>query len=261
MTCAFCGLNASSGIELSDGNIIHNDCYDKNLQKVEDLKRKLRFTEPELARYEKKRGGINGIFRLLFGNEFNYTIKLVTLKDEVEKLKNEINSINNIIIYVYDYMLDYPPDWQERCNQLKELSFSRCQKYGITVGLQAHHIVPLSRGGSNRINNLKLLCKTCHLKEHNKEDFGNEHDSRLSLQNKIDIINQAINKKIRIEFYYRKNNDQFPIKRIVKPYQFTKAFHKMNTGEFTLCVKGFCYLRKADRVFALKRMTHLKILY
>lgn len=260
MACVFCKLNALYGIELSDGNIIHKDCYEKNMRRFDDLKSQLRFAEQELIKYEKKKSGISGFFRLLFGNELNYTIKLAMLDGEVEKLKNEINPISNMITYVHDYMLDYPPDWAERCNQLKKLSFSKCQKCGITIGLQAHHVVPLSRGGSNKINNLKLLCRTCHLKEHNKEDFLSEYSGKLSIQDKVDIINKAIDRGSKIEFFYKKKTDQFSIKRIVKPYKFTKAFHKINVGEFTLCITGFCYIRNADRTFALKRMTQLKIL-
>lgn len=38
-----------------------------------------------------------------------------------------------------------------------------CQKSGrITPAQEVHHILPLSKGGCNDVNNLMSLCKSCH---------------------------------------------------------------------------------------------------
>lgn len=38
-----------------------------------------------------------------------------------------------------------------------------CQKQGkLTPAEEVHHILPLSRGGTNAVNNLMALCKPCH---------------------------------------------------------------------------------------------------
>lgn len=43
----------------------------------------------------------------------------------------------------------------------------RCLKEGrITPVEEVHHIVPLSRGGTNQFSNLMSLCQSCHTKTH-----------------------------------------------------------------------------------------------
>ena len=42
-----------------------------------------------------------------------------------------------------------------------------CLKSGYYVpAAEVHHIVPVSRGGTNEITNLVALCKSCHMKRH-----------------------------------------------------------------------------------------------
>lgn len=44
-----------------------------------------------------------------------------------------------------------------------------CFKRGILVPVdEVHHIVPVSRGGTNNPNNLMSLCKSCHNKIHHE---------------------------------------------------------------------------------------------
>ena len=38
----------------------------------------------------------------------------------------------------------------------------RCVKCGSTKNLEIHHIIPLAWGGSNRLENLQLLCQRCN---------------------------------------------------------------------------------------------------
>jgi hypothetical protein len=38
----------------------------------------------------------------------------------------------------------------------------RCAECGSRVRLEFHHIVPVSRGGSNTARNIELLCEACH---------------------------------------------------------------------------------------------------
>ena len=38
----------------------------------------------------------------------------------------------------------------------------RCMKCGSKKNLEIDHVVPLARGGSNRLENLQLLCQSCN---------------------------------------------------------------------------------------------------
>ncbi|MEK7324714.1 MAG: HNH endonuclease [Chloroflexota bacterium] len=60
----------------------------------------------------------------------------------------------------------YPLDWSERSRAAKRRDGYRCVECGRNTGLHAHHIVPLSKGGSNDLSNLKTLCGDCHAKNH-----------------------------------------------------------------------------------------------
>ncbi|NEU55527.1 HNH endonuclease [Halorussus sp. MSC15.2] len=63
---------------------------------------------------------------------------------------------------------DYPSDWGRRRKRVYERDNYTCQNCGARGGphgsaeLHAHHGVPLSKGGSNRMSNLTTYCKRCH---------------------------------------------------------------------------------------------------
>jgi hypothetical protein len=61
---------------------------------------------------------------------------------------------------------NYPENWQEIRKQALQRDGYRCGNCGATENLHVHHIVPLSKGGSNSLSNLRTLCKNCHQKLH-----------------------------------------------------------------------------------------------
>lgn len=40
-----------------------------------------------------------------------------------------------------------------------------CEDCGVAWE-ELHHIIPMSQGGSNTINNVKIVCKACHVQNH-----------------------------------------------------------------------------------------------
>ncbi len=266
MSCIFCKRIALNGIELSDGNIIHKDCYERAKKELNDLHREIDDTRKMKRDAEEEETVLDSIFRFFSGRQRKYTQHDIDrFQKRLEAIQRRIPEIKRELEYVHDYMLEYPPDWDDRRKQLYDYVdgrrwFGMCEICGETYHLQVHHIIPLSKGGSNKVSNLRLLCRECHLKEHNKEDFGEKEYRKLALQDKIELITEAIEKHRNIEFYYQKPTDQVPIKRTVRPAGFSKAWHRFNTENFTLCVDGFCFTRKDNRTFALKRITRLKII-
>jgi 5-methylcytosine-specific restriction endonuclease McrA len=60
---------------------------------------------------------------------------------------------------------NYGDDWDKISKTCLSLANHVCADCRGRAN-RAHHIVPLSRGGSNRQINLKAVCETCHSKYH-----------------------------------------------------------------------------------------------
>lgn len=82
--------------------------------------------------------------------------------------------------------------------------------------------------------------------------------SRPTFSSDVQMITDAIENKGKIEFLYKKPNELSHTKRTIWPMQLHSVAHEHNAGR-TLCVKGYCELRKDMRSFALKRMRALRI--
>lgn len=64
----------------------------------------------------------------------------------------------------------YPENWQELRLKVLERDGYCCRRCNANLrGVfyrEVHHIIPLSRGGTNRMTNLISLCSKCHDKQH-----------------------------------------------------------------------------------------------
>jgi 5-methylcytosine-specific restriction endonuclease McrA len=61
---------------------------------------------------------------------------------------------------------EYPVDWVELKRQVLARDDYECGNCGGTGEMHVHHIVPLSKGGTNQLSNMKTLCKECHERIH-----------------------------------------------------------------------------------------------
>jgi hypothetical protein len=97
-------------------------------------------------------------------------------KNELSLLETRKLKACNIILAKWENynesFIGYPPDWNERRNQVKKRDGYHCQKCGWPKGFQrlsrnlhVHHKRQISNGGDNRLDNLITLCHVCHKKE------------------------------------------------------------------------------------------------
>lgn len=56
-----------------------------------------------------------------------------------------------------------------RMDKLREVGY-KCEECGSSDELDAHHIVPKSKGGKHTVSNLKILCKVCHVSQHSESN-------------------------------------------------------------------------------------------
>lgn len=263
MPCPVCALQSTTGIALSDGNIVHDLCYENIVSQVESLSAQIHKTNRNIQSLKSKlmssQGVFNSIVRVIFGGDTPESIKheLERQNTTVTQIYSQYLKYDGTLKYIYDFMVSYPPDWKARVNKLIEVSLGHCAQCGTNFDIQAHHKIPLSRGGSNQLDNLILLCKTCHKRTHNVESFTGG-DGLFAIDERIKNINYAISSKINIEFLYKKPTDMQYNKRIVTPYRLKRVRHEHTSG-FTLCVEGYCHKRQELRIFALKRMRNLNL--
>lgn len=55
------------------------------------------------------------------------------------------------------------------CGEFLAFQNEHGMRVPIDVGLEVHHIIPVSEGGGDEPSNLVTLCKSCHKKRHRKE--------------------------------------------------------------------------------------------
>jgi hypothetical protein len=88
------------------------------------------------------------------------------------------DDINSLYDNPQNHDGEYPPDWDARRRKVYQRDDYTCQICGVKSGphagddgveLQAHHVNWLSRGGTNKLENLTTLCDACH------DKIGNYH--------------------------------------------------------------------------------------
>ena len=122
-------------------------------------------------------------------------------------------------------LADAYTDWQKA----KSLGYNNVEFY-----LKRYNVNELSQNVANEIK----------VESHNKEVL-------------IKAIKEAINNNQNIQFNYQKSTTFSTgevSKRTIKPME----FERIGISE-SLCIKGYCYMRKDERVFAIDRISNLVI--
>jgi len=113
----------------------------------------------------------------------------------------------------YEYCNGDKEKWRELSNECKRLAGYRCDRCGCkgkeiggTKQLEAHHKKPKSKGGRDKLSNLRCLCEECHhnfaghdhLKDTDKNDADGYQSKLLAGKSSIkksEIVN--IKKKVK----------------------------------------------------------------
>lgn len=148
--------------------------------------RKTRYRKPRFANRRRKQGRLFPSLQSRVDNIWHWAFKLdrlapittvavETVRFDTQKIQNpEISGVmyqqGELFGYeVKEYLLE---KWGRKC--------AYCDREGVP--LQIEHIVPKSRGGSDRISNLTLACRECNQKKGNRsvEEFLKKDIERLA---------------------------------------------------------------------------------
>lgn len=150
---------------------------------------------------------------------------------------------------VWDFVIDYPPDWSARAARVVARA-GRCAHCGTKVNLQAHHVIPLSMGGTNKASNLQALCERCHQGVHHGRTFSYEEaDGPPAIAGRVQLINEAIAAGRDVQFGYKKFGESAYHKRTVTPWELVEIDRELHPDK-TLCLRGHCHLRGGEALRA-----------
>ena len=259
--CAICGLECGNRDQLlSNGSLYHQSCHLKIIQEIERIEQQSSAHQAEILRLSRvmqtEQSLSSRIGRFVSGRVSKipqWRNQIQALEREVQALKNERLQRSEVLRGLYDYWLTYPPDWEERREEVLR-NAQTCENCGSGHGpLHVHHEVSISKGGSHSVYNLCVLCEKCHERRHGGRAFKYGEDAQPGpFAKKLNTLRDAIGGGKLIHFRYRKYDGAESV-RSVRPVNFQRF-------QGSLCIVGYCYLRKAQRSFAIRRMNELKVI-
>jgi hypothetical protein len=259
--CLICGNYCINCEILIDGTVYHKRCYTKLKDEELTLANQIDEIDHQISQINsqifKSHSKINQIKNWITRKEIDVSSlinQLEKFEDHHQKLVIQRNNCKSILDKLYCYWPSYPPDGENRKSEIYAGKFTDvCEECGLwKEPLHVHHIIPISKGGDHRLNNLILLCEKCHSKRHGNREFSYSNNNEASYFSKrVQLLKHAIETNKIVHFHYRKFHGQRSV-RSIKPSGIKQV------GQ-SLCVEGFCYLRNADRIFAIKRMKLVKI--
>ena len=257
--CLLCGRSAADGNTLCNGEVYHADCYSNAINRIERLEAERANLQPSIIKHQSAIATMKSItykLKSFFGSyelgSEKHRLALAGLEGKDEALVSELKRLKKQLGRIWDFWPTYPPDWDERAAAVKAAE-GRCEMCGAEYGLQVHHRKRIGNGGDHCVSNLRVLCTNCHGRQHRKDFEGRRFytDNEPSAYGeRVKLIRRAIEMKKTIRFRYRKYNGERST-RSIDPQRLIKI------GK-SLCVEGWCHLRGAIRVFAIKRMRGVK---
>ncbi len=235
-------------IELAYGDYLHNSCLTNLQMRKDEIEAILRRQKSQLM--------------LSLFVQTEVPEKEIVSAEETESLSVELTKLEHMLTEIYDHFPFNPPDWDERKLQLIQMNGSICLSCEKEKDVYLIHDIPLSEGGTNELDNLELICKSCHESMYRKGDVFARFTldpSQSEFSEIFDEIQFAIDNDHKIQFGYKKPTAKTWMTRVVVPDRFLNIPNSRASRQ-TLCIEGFCELRQDTRVFALERMQALEVI-
>lgn len=150
-------------------------------------------------------------------------------------------------------------DWARLRDRVFSVKGRYCSKCGSDNDLEVHHIRPIKFGGTNDIDNLEVLCDTCHHRRHRKRKFDysripDDHygQHKGAKSEKASSIYDAIEHHRNVYIVYI-NAEGEKTERLVTP----KKIYTEGYGR--IYMRGYCHLRNDKRTFRVARIQSLTV--
>lgn len=271
--CCICRTASPTDGNLIDGSVFHKRCYAQMKDKIENLTRSERYLNVELRKPLTFSDHIITIFsdgrrRRLLGEK-------QALRERIQRTREQLQATKANLTEIHNVWPGYPPDWDDRRSQIYDRDDYCCAECGVEERvLHLHHRRPIRQGGTHRLDNLVLLCASCHSEAHGGKEFKYkgpqdvDDSSPNAFEKKLALINKAIAENRNVQFRYRKRDGSIT-NRAVRP----RELRKLSVGELRallgpkvrieregrLCLFGYCHLRRDKRTFAIDRIYKLTL--
>lgn len=257
-SCILCRQPCFDGQLLSTGDTLHSLCLARVQDaaarakgELESLIAERRRLEAELRRASTLAVRVWRIARGRTTNIESLRERIAALAASAPRLEWRTEQAGLIVEQVYNYWPDYPPDWPNR--RAAKMSVQKvCSDCGLHQKLQVHHDLPIAHGGNHKPANLIVLCESCHRRRHGGREF--DYDNQKSTSNyarNLEMLRIAIDSGRCVRFRYRKFNGERTSRR-VRP-------SGLVTRSGVACVTGHCFLRNAERFFAIWRIRGIEL--
>ncbi|MEY9756218.1 HNH endonuclease [Bradyrhizobium yuanmingense] len=268
-SCRICSTGIVTDGTLVDGSVFHTRCLEELKRKAEDTKVR---EQALLAELQRPTSLIDSISHIFFqSRQIEFIAAKQRLVVQIQNSREDREAILAKIRLIYDLWPKYPPDWDERQRLVYARDHHSCSACGVGGLLHLHHVRALSEGGTHKLENLSLLCEGCHSAEHGGRAFkyvDRDLSGPSALEQKIQLLSKALSQRKDVRFRYKK--PRTPISnRTVTPRELRKLTipelqdllgRKAKVEkESRLCLLGYCHLRKANRTFAVHRMSKIEL--
>jgi len=220
--------------------------------------RKTRYRQPRFNNRTRSKGWLAPSLLSRVSNVETWVRRLIKICPivgiSIELVKFDTQLMQNAYIEGVEYQQGTLAGYQLREYLLEKYKRKCVYCKNGDIALQIEHIIPKSRGGTNRVTNLTIACEKCNIKKGNKTalEFG---FVKVQEQAKIPLKDAAAVNSTRLEILSRIKNFQLPIETAsgaITKYNRSKQNLRKEHWIDATCVGESTPLLKIGKVEVLK---------